>query len=195
MNQNDTLWKILNLFWIPITFIPFFNGLGFIYAGWRANKTKWIDEGIIYMIPFIFLSFTIFNDIVLYMTILSLIIGIIRAFMIAKPFLAKLEEKNNKNTNNNLQKDNTITENKMPTDTKNRINNKKIVDINIEELRKTSIADEKIDSLINYINSEYRFTSINDLAQKINLNESEIKEIEKIIEKKEKISNYRRLDI
>lgn len=195
MNQNDTVWKILNLFWIPITFIPFFNGLGFIYAGWRVNETKWIDEGIIYMIPFIFLSFTIFNDIVLYMAILSLIVGIIRAYMIVKPFLEKLKEKNNKNTQSDNHTTSNISQNKAPTSTKNSNENKKIVDISIEDLRKTSISKEKIDKLIAYKNSGYIFTSINDLSEKISLNESDIQEIEKLIEKKEKISNSRILDI
>lgn len=195
MNQNDTVWKILNLFWIPITFIPFFNGLGFIYAGWRVNETKWIDEGIIYMIPFIFLSFTIFNDIVLYMAILSLIVGIIRAYMIVKPFLKKLKEKNNKNTHSDNHTTSNISQNKAPTSTKNSNENKKIVDISIEDLRKTSISKEKIDKLIAYKNSGYIFTSINDLSEKISLNESDIQEIEKLIEKKEKISNSRILDI
>ncbi|HII08446.1 MAG TPA: hypothetical protein HA355_02525 [Methanosphaera sp.] len=195
MNQNDTVWKILNLFWIPITFIPFFNGLGFIYAGWRVNETKWIDEGIIYMIPFIFLSFTIFNDIVLYMAILSLIVGIIRAYMIVKPFLEKLKEKNNKNTHSDNHTTSNISQNKAPTSTKNSNENKKIVDISIEDLRKTSISKEKIDKLIAYKNSGYIFTSINDLSEKISLNESDIQEIEKLIEKKEKISNSRILDI
>ena len=195
MNQNDTVWKILNLFWIPITFIPFFNGLGFIYAGWRVNETKWIDEGIIYMIPFIFLSFTIFNDIVLYMAILSLIVGIIRAYMIVKPFLEKLKEKNNKYTHSDNHTTSNISQNKAPTSTKNSNENKKIVDISIEDLRKTSISKEKIDKLIAYKNSGYIFTSINDLSEKISLNESDIQEIEKLIEKKEKISNSRILDI
>ncbi|HIH34954.1 MAG TPA: hypothetical protein HA255_00740 [Methanosphaera sp.] len=195
MNQNDTVWKILNLFWIPITFIPFFNGLGFIYAGWRVNETKWIDEGIIYMIPFIFLSFTIFNDIVLYMAILSLIVGIIRAYMIVKPFLEKLKEKNDKNTHSDNHTTSNISQNKAPTSTKNSNENKKIVDISIEDLRKTSISKEKIDKLIAYKNSGYIFTSINDLSEKISLNESDIQEIEKLIEKKEKISNSRILDI
>lgn len=195
MNQNDTVWKILNLFWIPITFIPFFNGLGFIYAGWRVNETKWIDEGIIYMIPFIFLSFTIFNDIVLYMAILSLIVGIIRAYMIVKPFLEKLKEKNNKNTHSDNHTTSNISQNKAQTSTKNSNENKKIIDISIEDLRKTSISKEKIDKLIAYKNSGYIFTSINDLSEKISLNESDIQEIEKLIEKKEKISNSRILDI
>lgn len=195
MNQNDTVWKILNLFWIPITFIPFFNGLGFIYAGWRVNETKWIDEGIIYMIPFIFLSFTIFNDIVLYMAILSLIVGIISAYMIVKPFLEKLKEKNNKTTHSDNHTTSNISQNKAPTSTKNSNENKKIVDISIEDLRKTSISKEKIDKLIAYKNSGYIFTSINDLSEKISLNESDIQEIEKLIEKKEKISNSRILDI
>lgn len=193
MDRNDKAWKILNLFWIPVTFVPFFNGLGFIYVGWRVNETKWIDEGIIYMIPFIFLSFTIFNDVILYAALLSLIVGIIRAFMISKPFLEKLEEKNNGNINENIQNVSKIPQN---TQEKGITRNKKTVDISIDELKNnTSISPDKIEKLIAFKKSGYVFTSMDDLSQKIDLNESERAELEKLIIKKEKISNSRILDI
>lgn len=196
MNKNDTLWKILNLFWIPITFIPFFNGLGFIYAGWRVKQTRWIDEGIIYMIPFILLSFTIFDEIIVYIGIILLLIGIIRALMIAKPFLEKLEESDNKTDKKDIHNKNTIPQKTSTTIGKNNVKNKKTFEISIENLRNnTNIDSEKIDKMIEYKNSGYIFTSIDDLSQKIGLNEYERTELEKIVYKKEKVSNTRILDI
>ena len=193
MNQNDNLYKILNLFWIAITFIPFFNGLGFIYAGWRVNETKWIDEGIIYMIPFICLSFTIFNETIVYLAILLLIIGVIRAFMIAKPFLKKLEEKEvNKNIEQNLNSNVFTPEERYeePVD--------KVIDLNnasIEDLQEIPVLDNNdIAKIIELRTMGYTFNSLDDLSQKLNLNESEMKELEKYL-KINKVSNSRKLDI
>lgn len=193
MNQNDNFLKIINLFWIIITFIPFFNGLGFIYAGWRVNETKWIDEGIIYMIPFIFLSFTILNETIVYLAFLLLIIGIIRAFMIVKPFLKKLEEKDHNNNLNSTQNNNVITTvetNTEPLD--------KVIDVNnatIQDLEKIPIIDKnRLEKIIELRRQGYVFYSIDDLSQKLNLNQSEIKDIEKYL-KINKVSNSRRLDI
>lgn len=90
MNKNGTLYKALNMFWIILVIIPFLNGLGFIYAGWRVKETKWVDEGILYMVPFILLSFTIYNDLVVYAAIILWFVGIIRAVLISKTFLNKL---------------------------------------------------------------------------------------------------------
>lgn len=194
MNQNDNLFKILNLFWIAITFIPFFNGLGFIYAGWRVNETKWIDEGIIYMIPFIFLTFAILNETIIYLAILLLIIGVIRAFMIAKPFLKKLEEKElNKKENHNSSSNVFTPEERYEEPV---IDN--VIDVNnasIEDLQEIPILDnDDIAKIIEVRTSGYVFNSLDDLSQKLNLNESQMKELEKYL-KINKVSNSRKLDI
>lgn len=194
MNQNDNLYKILNLFWIAITFIPFFNGLGFIYAGWRVNETKWIDEGIIYMIPFIFLSFAIFNETIVYLAILLLIIGVIRAFMIAKPFLNKLEEKELNKKENHNSSSNVFT----PEERYEEPVIVNVIDVNnasIEDLQEIPILDnDDIAKIIEQRTSGYVFNSLDDLSQKLNLNESEMKELEKYL-KINKVSNSRKLDI
>lgn len=98
MIKEDKLYKIINLSWIIIAFIPIFGGLGLIYAGYRVHENRWIDEGIIYLIPFILLSLTIFNDIVAILILISWIITVVRALMIARPFLSKLEENENEDT-------------------------------------------------------------------------------------------------
>ncbi|RAP51272.1 MAG: hypothetical protein BZ138_05555 [Methanosphaera sp. rholeuAM270] len=101
MKKSGVFYKVLNMFWIILVFIPLFNGLGFIYAGYRVKETRWVDEGIVYMIPFILISFTIYNYIVLYMIFLSWFVGIIRSFMIVEAFNEKLEDLNNVNLHNN----------------------------------------------------------------------------------------------
>ncbi len=191
MNHNSNLWKILNLFWIILVFVPFFNGLGFIYAGWRVNETKWIDEGIIYMIPFIILSFTIFNYYVVYLTLIFLLIGIIRALMIIKPFLIKLEEK--EDNEKSIQ---------YTSDMKSVYENKDIVDsidinnVSIEDLRRSGLFDNyKIEQIIKFRKEGYIFKSLEDLAQKLHLTNSEIDELRRYIKINQKISNSRKLDI
>jgi len=193
MKQNFSFWKIINLFWILLIFIPFFNGLGFIYAGWRVNETKWIDEGIFYMIPFIFLSFTIINNIIIYSALLLLIIGIIRAFMIVQPFLKKIEEKNSN------VKDYSIQYNGYQNKKIDRIPyNNEIIDVNnanIQELKKISFLNEsKINNIIELRKQGYVFNSMEDFSQKLDLSQSEMKDLEKYI-KINKVSNSRKLDI
>lgn len=193
MNQNFSFWKIINLFWILLTFIPFFNGLGFIYAGWRVNETKWIDEGIFYMIPFIFLSFTIINNIIIYSALLLLIIGIIRAFMIVKPFLKKLEEKNSNVIDYSIHYQGYQNKkiNRIPY-------NNEIIDVNnanIQELKNISFLNEsKINNIIELRKQGYLFNSMEDFSQKLDLSQSEMKNLEKYI-KINKVSNSRKLDI
>ena len=192
MNQNYTFWKIINLFWILLTLIPFFNGLGFIYAGWRVNETKWIDEGIIYMIPFIFLSFTIMNDPIIYLELLLFIICIIRALMIIKPFLIKLEEQEHKKY---IPSQNTD----LNTGVYKNQNIKDVIDINnvsVEDLKKSGLFDNYKIEQINKLRKEgYTFKSLEDLSQKLQLTQSEIDEIRGFIKINKKISNSRILDI
>lgn len=52
MNGNQ---KILNSLWIIVSFIVFFNGLGFVYIGSKTRNEKWIMEGCIYEIPWFLL--------------------------------------------------------------------------------------------------------------------------------------------
>lgn len=45
--------KITSSLWVLISFIPLFNGLGFIYIGNKHANTKWFVEGILYELPHI----------------------------------------------------------------------------------------------------------------------------------------------
>lgn len=43
--------KITSSLWVLVSFIPFFNGLGFIYIGNKYANSKWFLEGIVYELP------------------------------------------------------------------------------------------------------------------------------------------------
>ena len=113
--------------------------------------------------------------------------------MIVKPFLKKLEEKDHNNNLNSTQNNNVITTvetNTEPLD--------KVIDVNnatIQDLEKIPIIDKnRLEKIIELRRQGYVFYSIDDLSQKLNLNQSEIKDIEKYL-KINKVSNSRRLDI
>ena len=53
--------KITSSLWILISFIPLFNGLGFVYIGNKYANTKWFTEGILYEIPWLLGIMTIPN--------------------------------------------------------------------------------------------------------------------------------------
>lgn len=93
MDDNSIFMKIFNYSWLIIVLIPFFNGIGFIFAGWRVDETKWMDEGIFYMIPFILFSIAVYNTYIVYFGIILWIIAIIRAALIIRPYTEKLNKK------------------------------------------------------------------------------------------------------
>ncbi len=114
MDKNTSIYKIINLFWVPIAWTPFFGGMAIIYAGYRVKQTKWIDEGIIYMIPFMMLTFIVFGiTIPAYLGVIVCFVTIIRSIMLIKPFLKKLEEMNNQTDNTyQIQKEQQIPQKK-----------------------------------------------------------------------------------
>ena len=46
--------KIKNSWWVIFSFIIMFNGVGFLYIGFRHDNRNWIMEGITYELPWIF---------------------------------------------------------------------------------------------------------------------------------------------
>ena len=53
--------KITSSLWVLISFMPLFNGLGFVYIGNKYANTKWFTEGILYEIPWLLGIMTIPN--------------------------------------------------------------------------------------------------------------------------------------
>ena len=94
-------YSILNSSWIIISFIPFINGFGMIYAGKKTSIKSWILEGVLYEMPVIinllFPSIFTFS-----LIILSVIISIIRSIMIINRYKIILNKGNYKKSNHKI---------------------------------------------------------------------------------------------
>ncbi len=82
--------KIKKSWWIIFSFIPYLNGLGFIFLGAKTHNINWILEGIIYEIPAIFIFINLYNNpVVIIMAGIAILIwfvAIIRSFWVAISF-------------------------------------------------------------------------------------------------------------
>ena len=82
--------KIKTSWWVILSVIPFLNGLGFIYIGFRHNNRNWILEGISYEFPWFF-YFIIFanygqglaSGAIIAIALLLMLISIIRSIWVA----------------------------------------------------------------------------------------------------------------
>ena len=95
--------KLFNSLWILISFIPFVNGFGIIYAGKKTCKKSWICEGILYEIPAIFhllLQPSLFS---FGLVFISVFISIIRSLMISTRYKTILNVGNYKKSNQKFQ--------------------------------------------------------------------------------------------
>ncbi len=100
-------WRIINSWWILITFTVYFYWAAFFYIGATAQNMKWILYGVIYTIPFIL--YQIFpatgpnpSDISMSIGVLFYIFwiaSIIHAFMLRKEYLIRLETLKKYNSN------------------------------------------------------------------------------------------------
>lgn len=197
MEKNSTLYKIINLFWVPIAWIPFFGGMGIIYAGIRVKHTRWIDEGILYMIPFIMLTFVVFGSTIpTYLGIFVCLITIIRSVMMIKPFLNKLEQINNENNTQRYSEENQIPQNqyqqkiqdiqeisfnnhKSQTDLNNTVKQTKINQASLDELLELpEISQQIAEKIIHLRQKGIYINSPNDLSIKLGLNTIQIQKLE-----------------
>lgn len=83
----NVLEKIKRSWWVIFSFIFIFNGLGFVYIGFRQNNHNWTLEGIIYEIPWIFAIIYSSSKSLLYgyvaLAEVLMIVSIIRSIWIA----------------------------------------------------------------------------------------------------------------
>ena len=90
--------KITSSLWVLTSFIPLFNGLGFVYIGNKHANTKWFAEGILYEIPWILGIMTIPNLAVstVFFTIGSLasFVTLIRSIMVDFTLQKQLDQSN-----------------------------------------------------------------------------------------------------
>lgn len=87
--------KITRSWWVILSFIPLFNGFGFLYIALKHNNRNWIIEFATYELPWFlyFVYFGMFGDpnlnflipssLILFFAILLWVVSIIRAFWIA----------------------------------------------------------------------------------------------------------------
>ena len=78
--------KITSSLWVLISFIPFFNGLGFVYIGNKYANAQWFAEGILYELPLILglltlPNLTVSTPMFIFGTIASMV-SIVRSFMV-----------------------------------------------------------------------------------------------------------------
>lgn len=219
MDDNSIFMSIVNYIWLVIVVIPFFGGLGFIYAGWRVDEPRWMDEGIIYMIPFILLSFTIFDMIIVYLGIILWILCMLRAAIIFKRYREKLSDKmrvRQQESDDNIVESNYRLNHFLEENSASNVNNSESynsdfgknfdsikqekVNINrasFEELIRIPCFDEKIVQDIIYLRERGEYVdSADDLSSKLNIDDDKIgKIIPYICFEKDKKENVRRIDL
>lgn len=96
-NRKGSFWRIIQSWWILLTFTFFFNWLAFFYISFRARHIRWTLWGLVYSLPFILLVADMYTtDTWQYSVIMSgLLLGglssIIHGFKVRKEFLLRLE--------------------------------------------------------------------------------------------------------
>ncbi|MBE6513005.1 MAG: hypothetical protein E7Z75_07705 [Methanobrevibacter olleyae] len=90
--------KITSSLWVLISFIPLFNGLGFVYVGNKYGNTNWFVEGLLYEVPWLLGMMTMPNLglATLFFTIAGLAswVSIIRSIMVDFTLQKQLDQSN-----------------------------------------------------------------------------------------------------
>ena len=116
--------KIKNSWWVILSFIPFINGLGFLYIGFRHDNKNWILEGITYEFPwfFYFIVFAVYgrsipSTLIVTFAVILMLVCLIRSVWVAVK-LSDVYENNEKYTIKQTdlnQKANTSNKNSLST--------------------------------------------------------------------------------
>ena len=90
--------KITSSLWVLISFIPFFNGLGFVYIGNKYANAQWFAEGILYELPLILglltlPNLTVSTPMFIFGTLASMV-SIVRSFMVDYYLQKDLDQSN-----------------------------------------------------------------------------------------------------
>ncbi len=85
----STIEKVL---FMIIAFIPFINGLGFVYIGAKRFNENWIKEGLIYEMPWLLLFLFVYHENIAYIFVWLGLIGILVSIIRSLMFLSKLNE-------------------------------------------------------------------------------------------------------
>lgn len=82
--------KIFKSWWVILSLLPSFNGLGLIYLGCRSRNKSWIIEGIAYEVPWIFAISNAYSPNIFVMAGFAVVfwfMSIIRSFWLAFLFM------------------------------------------------------------------------------------------------------------
>ena len=93
-------WRLINSWWILLTFTVFFNWSAFYYIAATAKHRKWFYYGLIYTIPFLLVvlggtesgpNYSLGYNIRMGILVVAWIISIGHAFLLRKEYLIRLE--------------------------------------------------------------------------------------------------------
>lgn len=88
--------KITSSLWVLVSFVPFFNGLGFVYIGNKYGNAHWFFEGILYQLPLILGILTLpkieVATVFFMMGTLGKYVSIIRSLMVDYTLQKQLDE-------------------------------------------------------------------------------------------------------
>lgn len=97
VTRKSALWRLMQSWWILLTFTMFFNWTPFLYIAGRTKNNRWALWGLVYAIPFMltmanpFPEGSVADDNLTTAIIIGCLISIIHAFSIRKEFLLRLE--------------------------------------------------------------------------------------------------------
>ena len=78
--------RVKNSLWVLFSFIPIFNGLGFVYIGNKTSNHKLFVSGLIYEMPWVLYNLTYTNmsiaNIFIFLSVLSMFISLIHGIIV-----------------------------------------------------------------------------------------------------------------
>lgn len=99
LERKSKEWRVLQSWWIVLSFIPLLPWLPFLYIAARTKKNSWAVWSFVYAIPNFIFFFTDYPyestayDMVLAASMMSTVVAIIHSFVIRKDYLNRLEFK------------------------------------------------------------------------------------------------------
>lgn len=99
LERKSKAWRLLQSWWIVLSFIPLLPWLPFLYIAARTKKNSWAVWSLVYAIPNFIFFFTDYPhessayDMVLAASMMSTVVAIIHSFVIRKEYLNRLEFK------------------------------------------------------------------------------------------------------
>lgn len=99
LERKSKAWRLLQSWWIVLSFIPLLPWLPFLYIAARTKRNSWAVWSFVYAVPNFIFFFTDYPhessayDMVLAASMMSTLVAIIHSFVIRKDYLNRLEFK------------------------------------------------------------------------------------------------------